>query len=167
MNKSTLSEIYLNGAPDRSKPGADVDQLDIDQLIAQVPRSSLQRDLIRFARDLEPESVALSANLESVLNGRGNAHRHRPATRRSAQGRRHWRIASALAASLIAAVALWNAGTFSRSHVPMPTSVANDRIFSGLNDSSVATQNAPGRDEIFKADFRADEIFNASRNKNG
>ena len=163
MNKPNLSEIYRNGAPSRSDAASDV-----DQLIAEFPRSPLQRDLIRFARDLEPESAALSANLESVLNGGRVARHRRFAVQRSAHGRRSWRIASALAASLIAAVAVW---TGVRTDHPHPsttvTTVASDRIFSSINEESVATKSSKGQDQIFHGDFVPDEIFNASRHNNG
>ncbi len=168
MNKPNLSEIYRNGAPNRSDASADV-----DQLIAEFPRSPLQRDLIRFARELEPESAALSANLESVLNG-GHVARHRRfATQRSARGRRSWRIASALAASLIAAVAVWNGTRVSHPNSSPTATAASDRIFSSLNDESVAAKSSTSRyensgpDQIFRDDFRPDEIFNASRHNNG
>ncbi|HEX3897010.1 MAG TPA: hypothetical protein VHW73_12440 [Rudaea sp.] len=163
MNKPNLSKIYRNGTPNRSDAVSDV-----DQLIAEIPRSPLQRDLIRFARDLEPESAALSANLESVLNS-GDAARHRRfAAQRSAHGRRNWRIASALAASLIAAVAVWNGTRFTHPHPSTAVAVtANDRIFSSLNEDSVATKSSMGNDQIFHGDFVPDEIFNASRHNNG
>jgi hypothetical protein len=163
MNKPNLSEIYRNGAQSRSDAASDV-----DQIIAEIPRSPLQRDLIRFARDLEPESAALSANLESVLNG-GRVVRHRRfAAQRSAHGRRNWRIASALAASFIAAVAVW---TSTRFNHPQPSTqvatAASDRIFSSINEESVATKSSTGHDQIFRGDFRPDEIFNANRHNNG
>jgi hypothetical protein len=164
MNKPNLSEIFRNGVSPRS----DALPSDVDQLIAEFPRSPLQRDLIRFARDLEPESTALSANLESVLNG-GDVVRHRRfAAQRSAHGRRNWRIASALAASLIAAVAVW---TGVRTNHPHPSTtvavVASDRIFSSINEESVATKTSKSQDQIFHGDFVPDEIFNANRHNNG
>ena len=162
MNKPNLSEIYRNGAPSRSDAAPDV-----DQLIAEFPRSPLQRDLIRFARDLEPESAALSANLESVLNGGRIARHRRFATQRSARGRRSWRIASALAASLIAAMAVWNGTRVNQPHSSPTATVASDRIFSSVNEESVATKSSSGPDQIFRGDFRPDEIFNASRRNNG
>jgi len=162
MNKPNLSEIYRNGAPSRSEAVSD-----IDQLIAEIPRSPLQRDLIRFARDLEPESAALSAHLESVLNGGREVRHRRFAAQRSAHGRRNWRIASALAASLIAAVAVWNGTRVNHPHTSPIATAASDRIFSSLNDDSVATKSTSGNDQIFHGDFRPDEIFNASRRNNG
>ena len=174
MNKPNLSEIYRNGAPSRSDAASDVDHVDIDQIIAEFPRSPLQRDLIRFARDLEPESASLSADLESVLNGGRVARHRRFAGQRSAHGRRSWRIASALAASLIAAVAVW---TGVRTNHPSPSTtvaaVASDRIFSSINEDSVATKSSMRRDatsshdQIFRGDFVPDEIFNATRHNNG
>jgi hypothetical protein len=161
MNKPILSDIYRNGMQSTSDATADV-----DQLIAQIPRSPLQRDLIRFARDLEPESAQLSASLESVLNSDVVVHRNRFAAQRSARGRRTWRIASALAASLIAAVVVWSGSNLNRSHPSEPTaSVGGDRIFSSFNENSVATQS--GSDKIFTGDFRTDEIFSSSRHNNG
>ncbi len=162
MNKPTLSEIYRNGMQNSSDASADV-----DQIIAQIPRSPLQRDLIRFARDLEPESAQLSANLESVLNSDVVVHRRRLATQRSARGRRTWRIASALAASLIAAVAVWSGSNLNRSHSSARTQAAatGDRIFSSFNEGAVATRSSS--DKIFRGDFHTDEIFSSSRNNNG
>lgn len=166
MNKPNLSDIFRNAASHRGEPAAD---RDVDQLIAEIPRSPLQRELIRFARDLEPESAALSVKLESVLNGDSAVHRRRFAAPRSAHGRRNWRIASALAATVIAAVAVWSAGTLNRSHhqVPSAMTTANDRIFSAMSDDSVAQKSEGGHDEIFNGSFHADEIFSSSRNNNG
>ena len=163
MNKPNLGEIYRNGATSRSEALSDV-----DQIIAEIPRSPLQRDLIRFARDLEPDSAALSANLESVLNGGGVARHRRFAAQRSAQGRRTWRIASALAASLIAAVAVWSGVGFDHPHSSTTTaSVASDRIFSSLNEESIATKSPASRDQIFHGDFVPDEIFNSGGHNDG
>jgi hypothetical protein len=161
MTKQQLSEIYRNGMQNSSDASADV-----DQIIAQIPRSPLQRDLIRFERDLEPESAQLSASLESVLNSDVVVHRQRFATQRSARGRRTWRIASALAASLIAAVAVWNGTNLNRSHPSAPVaSASGDRIFSSFDEESVAIKS--GSDKIFNGDFRTDEIFSSSRHNNG
>lgn len=164
MNKPNLSDIYRNAAANRAEPA-----LDVDQLIAEIPRSPLQRDLIRFARDLEPESAALSASLESILNDGNVVHRRRSATQRSARGRRTWRIASAFAATVFAAVAVWSAGSFNRSHDAAPAAVAasGDRIFSAMSDDSVASKSNAGHDEIFNGKFHSDEIFNSSRDNNG
>jgi hypothetical protein len=163
MSKPKLSEIYRNGVPSRSDAVSDV-----DQIIAEIPRSPLQRDLIRFARDLEPESAALSADLESVLNGGRVARHRRFAAQRSRHGRRSWRIASALAASLIAAVAVWTTTRINHSH-PSTTAatVESDRIFSGLNEESVATKSSMNHDQIFRGDFVPDEIFNSGRHNDG
>jgi len=73
---------------------------------------------------------------------------------------RRWRIGAALAASLLAAVAVWNvqraqkAPPASAAVAHTQTSPGSDRIFADLNDGA-----SRKGDEIFRGEFRSDEIF--------
>ena len=81
--------------------------------------------------------------------------------RRSANGRRGWRIASAIAASFVAAVVFWSAGKMQpHSSAPVSTAAATpDHIFTALDEREFAQQSRP--DRIFNGAFHADEIFNS------
>jgi hypothetical protein len=173
MNKPNLSEIFRNGT--RNADGV----LDADAIVAlangqsiddadRINASAEHRDLIRFARDLQSESAFLSADVAAALRAEQSMHRRTGTSQRAAHGQRRWRIASALAASFIAAIAIW-----SSRHViaPLPSSVpataavhAPDRIFSGLNERVMANNSQHADDRIFHADFVPDEIFSARHN---
>jgi hypothetical protein len=166
MNKPNLSSIFRSQV--ETGDVAEIDALlalargerpaDAERVLAQIARSPLNADLLRFARDLESDAAALSAEFASALRETAGSHRGAGAQRLTHRGVRRWRIGAALAASLIAAVAVWNV-----QHVQKATSmgapvaqapVASDRIFADLNDGAAAR----GRDEIFRGDFRADEV---------
>lgn len=144
---------------------------DADQLVQQMQASPARAGLLRFSRDLAPESAALSAKLVAALNesNENAAHRRRRAPRRAIAGSRRWRGIAALAASLIAAVALWNTQRMVVTHaVPAAqissaaiAALASDRIFAGFNEGAFAARTIPARDEIFRAQFLPDEIFNS------
>lgn len=166
MNKPNLSDIYRNGTR-----RAETDSLDADAILwladgsatdAQLDRvaaSALHADLIHFARDLESESVALSASVEGLLRADSAAHRRAIPARRTASGRRGWRIASAVAASFVAAVVFWSAGRM-QPHQSAETMASSDRIFSSFDERQFAQE--PGRtDRIFNGAFHSDEIFNS------
>jgi hypothetical protein len=64
-------------------------------------------------------------------------------------------------------MAVWNGTRVNQLHSSPTATVASDRIFSSVNEESVATKSSSGPDQIFRGDFRPDEIFNASRRNNG
>ncbi len=166
MSKPNLSHIYRNGTRNAAADKLDVEAIAwlaggsaTDAQLDRVASSALHADLIHFARDLENESVALSASVGGLLRADGVAHRRSNPVRRSANGRRGWRIASAIAASFVAAVVFWNVGKM-QSHQSAPATMAmSDRIFTALEDRGLAQQSAP--DQIFNGAFHADEIFNS------
>jgi len=131
--------------------------------------SSTDADLMRFSRELEPASAQLSADLAEVFASSAPvAHRRADNSRRAVAASRRRRGIAALAASLIAAVAVWsthrtvgdmpNAQNNSASVAGKP---ATDRIFAALEDRAMASRAAPASDEIFRGQFVPDEIFNS------
>ena len=156
MNKPNLSEIYRNGLRQSKNAGA----LDSDAAAT----SPMQADLARFSRELEIESAALSSQVTALLGSNNGAHR-RGTAHRAAHGQRRWRVASAMAAGVMAAVAIWSAQRISSPHnEPTLTSAhAPDRIFSAFSDNSVAGATVRG-DEIFNSTERGDVIFSAGHN---
>ena len=167
MNKPNLSEIYRNGLRQNGR-GLDADAANAladGQTPAEADvraASPLQADLARFSRELESESAALSANVSALLGHRNATHR-RDARRVTHGGQRRWRLASALAAGVMAAVAVWSSQHLTTSHsTAMVASVqAPDHIFSALGDTSLASRG----DEIFSSSqSRPDIIFSASHN---
>jgi hypothetical protein len=148
MNRPSLSQLYRRFAGN-----------------AAAPLSVQDADLMRFSRDLEPVSAQLSADLSAALAASPAQHRRTDTSRRIATSRR-WRGAAALAASLIAAIAVWSAyRPVAIRDMPtaqnVPAAAVNDRIFAGLDDNSVASRDAPVGDEIFRSEFLPDEIFNS------
>jgi hypothetical protein len=138
---------------------------------AEDAASPLHADLQRFSRELEPVSAQLGTDLAAALGETNAVVAHRLASpRRAASAPRRWRaaVASAMAASLIVAVALF---ATHRSHAPAPESAAAhalpDRIFAGFDERNVATGEKAGQgDQIFRGNFVPDEIFNSSRHRN-
>jgi hypothetical protein len=127
---------------------------------------------MRFSRDLEPESAQLSADLAAVFASSSPAvHRRMDKSRRTVAASRRWRGVAALAASLIAAVAVWSTyrtgiiGDMPTAQnaraVPSTSTPATDRIFAAFDDHAMASRAAPAGDEIFRDEFRPDEIFNS------
>jgi hypothetical protein len=164
MTKSNLSDIYRNGTRRSHAEALDADMIAwladgsaTDEQLDRIAGSALHADLIHFARDLESESAALSDSVAGLLRADGAAHRRATPVRRSANGRRGWRVAAAMAASFVAAVVFWNSG---RMHQAAPTRVASDHIFSALSDGELAQQRARP-DRIFNGAFLSDEIFNS------
>ena len=167
MNKPSLSRILRSQAEagDLTEIGALLAlahgerPADAERVLAEIARSPLNGDLLRFARALEPASAALSAEFESALRAGTRPHRSTGARSPVHRGARRWRIGAALAASLLAAVAVWNvqrAQKVSPASAPVAqTPVAPDRIFASLDDRS----GSPRGDEIFRAEFSVDEIF--------
>lgn len=156
-----------------------VEAPDVDTLLelARLPHaeeaaSPLHADLLRFSRDLEPVSERLGADLAMALDEAGPVATHRrSAPRRAAFAPRRWRVAvaSAMAASLIVAVAL--VATHRRGvHTQEAASAARavpDRIFAGFNERNMAASKASPGDEIFRGNFLPDEIFSSSRHHEG
>ena len=169
MSKPNLSHIYRTGTRHAAAEALDAEAIAwlaggsaSDQQLNRIAGSALHADLIHFARDLENESVALSESVTGLLRADSVAHRRANPMRRTANGRRGWRIASAIAASFVAAVVFWNAGRMqSHPSVAVNTnSASSDRIFSGLDDRELAQQSARP-DRIFNGAFHSDEIFNS------
>ena len=167
MSKPNLSHIYRTGTRHAAAEALDAEAIAwlaggsaSDEQLDRIAGSALHADLIHFARDLENESVALSESVTGLLRADSAAHRRANPMRRTANGRRGWRIASAIAASFVAAVVFWNAGRM-QPHSSTPASAAaSDRIFSGLDDRELAQQSARP-DRIFNGAFHGDEIFNS------
>jgi hypothetical protein len=139
---------------------------DIDPLATQIASSPARAELLRLRRELEPASAQLSAEIVVLFNayGASAAHRRADTSRRAAAGTRRWRVVAAFAATLVAAVVVWGTHRGNLPTAPQNAPQANaqgapDRIFSGFNERAVATKNAG--DEIFRGEFRSDEIFNS------
>ena len=132
-----------------------------ERLLADVARSGMHADLLRFARALAPESARLGTQLDRALERPAADHarraRHAP---HAASAKRGWlRVAASVAAGLVVAVAVWSV---QRTHLPAGSTAAattakSDRIFAAIDDRSPAS--APGSDRIFHADFKPDQIF--------
>ena len=126
---------------------------------------------MRFSRELEPASAQLSADLAAAFAAPlSAAHRRAGTPRRTVAASRRWRGVAALAASLIAAVAVWsthrtgslgNTPTAQNSTVPSATMPAADRIFAAFDERATASRATPAGDEIFRDKFLSDEIFNS------
>ena len=157
MNKPNLSEIYRDGLRQSERSRV----LDSDGTPATSP---MQADLARFSRELEIESAALSSNVTALL-GNSNVTHRRGSAQRTAHGQRRWRVASAMAAGVMAAVAIWSAQRISSPHrePTLANAQTPDRIFSALSDNSVASIHVRG-DEIFNSTERGDVIFSAGYN---
>jgi len=139
-----------------------------------VPLSSADADLMRFSRDLEPASAQLSADLAAALASSPSVtHRRASTPRRAVATSRRWRGVAALAASLIAALAVWSTHrTFTIGDLPTaqnsPAIIkppigtsAGDRIFAAFDDHAMASRATPATDKIFRGQFMPDEIFNS------
>jgi len=140
--------------------------------------SSADADLMRFSLELEPASAQLSADLAEafasstpVVHRRAETSRANTSRRAVAASRRRRGVA-ALAASLIAAVAVWSAHRSvtigdmpvaqNNPAVATPRSApAADRIFAAFDEHTMASRAAPASDEIFRGRFVPDEIFNS------
>jgi hypothetical protein len=171
MNKPTLANLYRQATRDDATV-PDADKLialaqgerpaDAERIVAEIAQSALQSDLLHFARALEPESSALSAELSAAFDERSAyAHaRTQAAPARVAAGRwRNLRRAGvSVAAALMVAVAMWT------QHKPAPAPLAKaaapaaDRIFAALDDRNIANNRS---DEIFNGSFKSDVIFRA------
>ena len=134
-----------------------------ERLLADVARSGMHADLLRFARALAPESARLGAQLDRALErpAADHARRGRPTTHATTAHRGWLRVVSSVAAGLVVAIAVWSV---QRTHTPTnstaaATTVKSDRIFASVDDRSSA--HAPKADRIFHADFKPDEIFRA------
>lgn len=174
MSDANLKNLFRQfAAPRGAMPVPNVEAL---LALAQLPHaedttSPLQADLLRFSGELEPASAKLSSDLAAAFSAIGVVAPHRRmAPRRAASAPRRWGVAiasaSAMAASLIVAVALF---ATHRGHAPAPASaaVAADRIFSGFDERNMAAGKASHGDEIFRANFHPDEIFSSSKPNEG
>jgi hypothetical protein len=135
-----------------------------ERVLADVARSGMHADLLRFTRALAPESARLGVALEQAFEADAPRHRRdRVASGRRAAPRRAWvRVAFGMAASLVVAFGVWTA---QRHRQPAPTATAAsvapapDRIFAALDEGR--HQRA---DRIFNGAFASDEIFRARFN---
>ena len=133
-----------------------------ERLLADVARSGMHADLLRFTRALAPESARLGAQLDRALErpAADHARRGRNATHAATPQRGWLRAAASVAAGLVVAIAVWSV---QRTHAPPSAATTaaatekSDRIFAALNESSSA--RGPESDRIFHADFKPDEIF--------
>jgi hypothetical protein len=131
-----------------------------ERLLADVARSGMHADLLRFARDLAPESARLGAELERALERPAADHARRARhTAHAPTAQRGWlRVAASVAAGLVVAIAVW---TVQRTPAPAASTAAvtttSDRIFAAVDDRASAGVTAS--DQIFHADFKPDEIF--------
>ncbi|HXD84332.1 MAG TPA: hypothetical protein VN599_07860 [Rudaea sp.] len=174
MNDANLKNLFNRFAAKRgAMPVPDVEDL---LALTQVPHaedaaSPLHADLLRFSRELDPVSAQLSSDLAAALGETNVVVAHRRAvSRRAASAPSRWRVAvaSAMAASLIVAVALV---ATHRSHAPASTSAsaaaAPDRIFAGFDERNVAASKPAHGDQIFRGNFLPDEIFNSAKSNDG
>src|ERR1700760_2846094 len=106
MSKPNLSHIYRNGTRNAAADALDAEAIAwlaggsaTDAQLDRIASSALHADLIHFARDLESESIELSDSVNGLMRADAAEHRRHASLRRSASGRRTWRIASAIAAS--------------------------------------------------------------------
>ncbi|MBS0570060.1 MAG: hypothetical protein JSS28_05600 [Proteobacteria bacterium] len=174
MNDRDLKNLFGQSA----RRGREMAVPDVDALIelARLPHaeeaaSPLHADLLRFSRELEPASARLGADLAAALGAAHPVAAHRRATpRRAAIAPRRWRLAAAaMAASLVAAFVLFSVQR-DRAHTPATASTAAavpDRIFAGFDEHRLATGGTHHGDEIFRANFVPDEIFNSSKPHEG
>jgi type VI protein secretion system component VasK len=140
---------------------------DTERMLADVGRSGLHADLLRFARALAPESARLGVQLEQVFDMGAAGHRHGARSSRNAAPRRGWlRAAGSIAAGVLVAVAIWSfqhnrslppAGEVAATKAPVP-----DRIFAALGDRNERAAPNAKSDMIFRADFKSDRIFKSS-----
>lgn len=173
MSERDLKDVFRRfaGARDTMQIPEVEDLLELSRLPhAEDAASPLRADLLRFSRELEPVSARLGADLAAALGETRVVHAQRhSAPRRVASTPRRWRVAvaSAMAASLVVAVALIASH---RGRVPAPTSASAavpDRIFAGFDERNMAAGKAAHGDEIFRANFLPDEIFSSSRPHEG
>jgi hypothetical protein len=136
---------------------------DTERLLADVTRSGMHADLLRFARALAPESARLGAQLDRALERPAADHARRGRqVAHAATAQRNWlRVATSVAAGLVVAIAVWSV---QRTHAPtaldaVATTQKPDRIFASVDDRNSA--RAQGGDRIFRGDFKPDEIFKA------
>ena len=137
-----------------------------ERLLADVARSGMHADLLRFARALAPESARLGTQLDRALErpAADHARRGRHAAHAATPQGGWLRVAAGVAAGLVVAIAVWSV---QRTHVPtastaVATTEKSARIFVALDDRSSA--GGSGADEIFRANFKSDENFHAKFN---
>ena len=174
--KATLANLYRQAT--RTARGSnlpDADMLlalargerpaDAERIVAEVAQSALHSDLLHFTRALEPPSSALSAALETAFAEGRDAHARAAARTpyRVAAGRwQTWRRAAVgVAAAMVAAIAIWSMQQrmIDVAQTAATSAPRQDRIFAAWDDRVAATSQ---HDEIFRADFRSDEIFHGA-----
>jgi hypothetical protein len=175
MSERDLKSLFRRFAGARSTmqiPEVE-DLLELSRLPhAEDAASPLHADLLRFSRELEPVSAQLGADMAAALGETSAVVAHRRASpRRVVSAPRRWRVAvaSAMAASLVVAVALF---ATHRGNLPAQASAdvareVPDRIFAGFDERHMAAGKASHGDEIFRANFLPDEIFSSSKPHEG
>jgi hypothetical protein len=133
-----------------------------DRILSDAGRFGLHADLLRFAADLAPESARLGVQLEQAFDAHAGGERGRRDRRAAQAPRRNWlRMAGAVAAGLVVAIAAWTyrhdqvppqAGAVAAAKTPKP-----DRIFAALGGDRAS--GARSDDEIFRGAFAPDHIF--------
>ncbi len=175
--KTSLSQLYrqtmakkpssARGLPDAEQllqlASGDLSAEQRNAALIEMSKSSLQSDLLRFTRALQPHSQALAeelatrsaanthvATLPIIANrGKGFGRPRRSTVHRAL-------IAGALAASVIISALPWLPRHSATSHTQMPyvTTAMPDRIFAWSSDrinSAPSTTQAPIQDEIFSS----------------
>lgn len=163
-SRRSLAQLYRRFAG-RASALPDACELMSGQVAESAQTSSLHADLQRFSRDLEPATAKLSADLSAAFE-KSSSVTHRPMAipRRAAHSRRR-RGMAAIAASLLAVVAVWttqhdNAPVHQMQATAAAGAKGADRIFTAFDDHAMASRNQ--HDEIFRGEFRSDEIFRQS-----
>jgi hypothetical protein len=138
---------------------------DSERMLADVGRSGLHADLLRFARALSPESARLGVQLEQAFDAGAPGHRRASRSQHSASPRRGWmRVAGSIAAGVLVAVAVWsfqhNRSLPRAGDMAATKAQPTDRIFAALGNERSAS--ATRGDVIFRADFKSDRIFKSN-----
>lgn len=139
-----------------------------ERLVADVGRSGVHADLLRFARALAPESARLGVQVEQAFDAATPAHRRgdQRNARRAGARPAALRFVASLAAAVIVGVAVWG---LQQRHASPPVvarsapaaSQPPDRIFAALDTRA---QRSNG-DRIFRAEFSPDQIFKGKFNR--
>jgi hypothetical protein len=177
MSKLRLENLYRRFTRRQPTPLPQVESLlalaegehdaDRERMLADVGRSGLQADLLRFARALSPESARLGVQLEQAFDAGALGHRRASRSQHSASPRREWmRAAGSIAAGVLVAVAVWSfqqnrslpqAGDVAAMRAQLP-----DRIFAALGNERDRSAPKTKGDVIFRADFMGDRIFKSN-----
>jgi len=177
MTKPRLENLYRRFTRRQPAPLPQVESLlalaegehdaDTERMLADVGRSGLHADLLRFARALSPESARLGVQLEQAFDAGAPAHRRASRSQHSASPRRGWmRGAGSIAAGVLVAVAVWsfqhNRSLPQGADVAATKAQVPDRIFAALGSEHEHSASNTKGDLIFRADFMSDRIFKSN-----